>query len=114
MEDIDQESLIKLGTCESEIQRLFLLVSKFLRFKVLDGFSSTNYLSDKHFEFPAKAIDVLFLDEALQFSVEAKYYFFGGFVMGIASQLGIAIKWGPCLSDFSEHNFYGSFVHFEV
>jgi len=114
MDLIDQESLMKLGACESDLQRLFLEVSKYHRFRIIDGFSSNEFLSDKHHDFPSKAVDVLFLEEHPQLETRERYYFFGGFVLGVASQLNINLGWGPCLSDFKESNFYGSFIHFEL
>jgi len=128
MKELNQESLSNLGTCASDLQRLFMEVSKFIGCKVLCGFrdeeaqnilfksgnSEKQFPKSKHNVFPSLAVDVVPYDEQSQYPSRERLNFFGGYVIGVADQLGIKLSWGPYLLYFDEADTHSPYSHFEL
>jgi hypothetical protein len=128
MKELSQESLEKLGTCSSELQRLFMEVSKYSPCTVVCGFrneedqnalfnsgnSEKKFPNSKHNVFPSLAVDVIPYDEQSQYPSRERLNFFGGYVIGVADQLGIKLNWGPYMLYFDESVAHSPYSHFEL
>ena len=80
----------------------------------LSGQSKIQYPNGKHNKAPSQAVD--FAPIPLNWSDTKKFYFFGGYVLGIANKLGIAVKWGgdwDSDTDLNDQTFF-DLVHFEL
>ena len=127
MYELDQDSLRNLGTCHIELQRLFSEVSKNMRCVVLCGYrdeetqnhmlnegqTERKFPTSRHNEFPSRAVDVLPL-ELQNWPSKEKLHYFGGYVHGVADQLGIKLNWGPYLLYFDEAGTHSPYEHFEI
>jgi hypothetical protein len=128
MKELSQESLEQLGTCSSELQRLFMEVSKYSPCVVVCGFrneedqnalfnsgnSEKKFPNSKHNVFPSLAVDVIPYDEQSQYPSRERLNFFGGYVIGVADQLGIKLNWGPFMLYFDEADTQSPYSHFEL
>ena len=93
------DSLMKLKSCHPELQALFYEVIKHFDCKVLEGYrneedqnkafadgnSKLKFPYGKHNSIPSNAIDVS--PYPIVWNDTKRFYWFAGFVMGIASQL---------------------------
>lgn len=138
MPKFSRASLDKLATCEPELQRLFETVVIYFDCTVLEGERTpeqqklnvekgvSKTLDSKHIPKPgqrARAVDVApyplaFPQRNSPTLVKdvARYYYFAGFVLGVAQILGINIRWGGDWDsdrDIHEQNF-DDLVHFEL
>ncbi len=123
-----QSSLEKLQTCDERLQRVFNEVIKYYDCTVIcghrgekdqneafmKGYSKLRYPKSKHNSNPSKAIDCL--PFPINWQDDKQHIFFAGFVIGIASKMGIRLRWG---GDFNnDRNFSNdSFLdrpHFEI
>lgn len=111
MPTFGEKSKQKLETCHPKLQKLFNEVIKYVDCTIIwgykneeeqnedfeNGLSCDKFPNSPHNTQPSKAIDV-----AMWFDIEPhvrwddimSWYFLGGFVLGIASQLKIRIRWG--------------------
>jgi peptidoglycan L-alanyl-D-glutamate endopeptidase CwlK len=105
-----KESLEKLGTCDERLQRVFNRVIQFVDCTIICGHrgeadqnaaydrgaSKLRYPNGKHNSIPSKAVDVM--PFPVNYSEDAKNIeeitLFAGFVLGIAAELGIKLRWG--------------------
>jgi len=129
-----EQSLARLRTCHPELQVLFHEVIKNWDCTILEGYrdkeSQDKAFADgktklkwpmgKHNVSPSHAIDVS--PSPVNFSKERNFYFFGGYVLGIAQKLkeaGImkhAIRYGADWNgnhDVTDQSFVDA-VHFEI
>jgi peptidoglycan L-alanyl-D-glutamate endopeptidase CwlK len=138
MAKFSQTSSDKLATCEPELQRLFETVVNHFDCTVLEGERTleqqqrnvakgvSKTLESKHIPLPgqkARAVDVApfplsWPNRATTSYVKdvCRYYYFGGFVLGIAQILGIKIRWGGDWNNdrnILDQNF-DDLVHFEL
>jgi len=143
MPRFSKQSLEKLFTCDYRLQLLFLEVIKHVDCIVLEGrrgkerqdilFNSgktkLKYPHSKHNREPSLAVDVapypliwpardVVTDSDWRKYVKdvARFYAFGGFVLGVASQLKINIRWGGDWDGnwrFDDQKF-DDLVHFEL
>lgn len=108
----------RLGTCEADLQRLFLRVVEFYDCSIIEGHRSLErqhqlFLEDKshidgvtqlgnHNYSPSRAVDVMPYPTVLhgvsvwEDSEDARFRFhvFAGIVIGIAHSMQIPIRWG--------------------
>lgn len=101
----------KLAECHSDLQLLFNEVIKYFDCFILCGFrdqaeqdrlfnegkSKLRWPHGKHNSIPSKAIDVApynALNDPVDWKDASRFYFFGGYVMGIAKEMGIKIRYG--------------------
>ncbi len=114
-----------LSTCHPNLQDLFNEVIKHFDCKVLEGHREaerqarllasgrSKTLKSKHLLIPSRAVDVI--PYPVDWRDLNRMRFFAGFVLGVASQMGINIRWGgdwdkdTLLAD----NTWNDFVHFE-
>ena len=120
----------RLETCEEPLQILFNEVIKDFDCTVLVGHrgeedqnrafaevkSKAKWGESKHNSFPSKAIDIV--PYPIDWDDRDRYHFFAGFVMSVAIQLGINIRWGGnWANDFNTgfiKNRFDDLVHFEL
>ena len=98
------KSLAQLQTAHPDLQRLFVEVVKHYDCVVLEGSRTlaqqeenvrrgvSKTMDSRHLDSPARAIDVA--PAPLDWNDKERFYHFGGFVQGMATALGIGIRWG--------------------
>lgn len=135
MPAFSQRSKKNLATCHPDLQRLFNTVIKTFDCTVLEGFrdkaaqdaavasghSKLNYPHGKHNSIPSLAADVC--PHPLDWSDIKTFYWFSGFVLGVADQLFSQgkmthkIRWGGDWAvnyDLNDENGLSDLVHFEI
>lgn len=119
-------SRTRLATAHPDLQRLFnTVVSQFdcmvlegerteeqQRENVRKGTSKT--MDSRHLDRPSNAVDVV--PYPVDWEDTQRFIFFAGFVLGVASQLGLCIRWG---GDWNRNlrlndNTFNDLVHFEL
>lgn len=126
MIEFGQASKVKLATCHPDLQRLFYRVNEMWPCTIQWGrrtpeeqaelvkFGASKTLNSKHVADPALAVDVT--PDPLDWSDTARFYYFGGFVLGVAEGMGIRIRWGGDWNgnmQLKDQNF-NDLVHFEL
>jgi len=121
-----KKSQDKLSTCHPDLQRLFNRVNELWPCTILYGrrtpeeqaalvaSGASKTLNSKHVMDPAMAADVS--PDPLDWSDTARFYYFGGFVLGVAESMGIKIRWGGDWNgnmQIKDQNF-NDLVHFEL
>jgi len=128
MPKFSQASLDKLSTCDERLQNVFNEVIKYYDCIIIcghrgekeqneaymKGFSKLKWPHGKHNTLPSKVVDSL--PYPINWQDSKSHLFFAGFVIGIASTMGIKLRWG---GDFNnDRNFSNdSFLdrpHFEL
>lgn len=106
MPKFGKKSEERLATCHVDIQRLFNEVIKHYDCTVTcghrgkdeqdeavrTGVSKLAWPNSKHNSLPSKAVDVV--PFPIDWEDMSRFYHFGGFVLAVAKQLGIKIRWG--------------------
>ena len=106
MPKFSMRSLERLNTCDVDLQDLFLEVIKHFDCSVIcgtrsmdeqneafnKGFSKVKYPNSKHNSLPSKAADVC--PYPIEWENTDRMKFFIGFVLGVASQMGIEVTSG--------------------
>lgn len=101
-----KRSLNNLATCHHQIQDLFNEVIKHYDCTVIEGHrtkerqielylggqSKLTWPNSKHNTYPSMAADVV--PYPIDWRDTKRFYYFGGLVKGIATQMGIDIRWG--------------------
>lgn len=121
-------SVERLATCDPRLQELFKEVIKYFdctiacgtRSKedqdkaVAEGKSKTPYPKSKHNSNPSKAVDVY--PYPVDFNDVNRMRFFAGFVLGIAAQKGIKVRWGGDWNRDTQlkDNSFNDLPHFEL
>lgn len=128
-----QRSFDRLRTCHPDLQRLFEDVIKDFDCIILEGHrdkerqdallkvgkSQLAWPESKHNATPSLAVDVGPFEESIKnvpWNHKEKFYYFGGFVLGVAFKLGIKIRWGGDWDrdhDLRDQKFM-DLVHFEI
>ena len=78
------------------------------------GLTNVNWPLSKHNKYPSEAIHVV--PYPIDWEDYDRFFYFGGFVKGIAQQMGIGITWG---GDWNSNNVFtdqalNDYVHFEL
>jgi len=123
-----QESQTKLAGCDVRLQQLFNEVIKTFDCKVTEGHrgqeaqdrafaegrSKLKYPNGKHNAVPSKAIDVY--PYPIDMKDIKRFYYFAGFVMGVAAKMGLKIRYGGDWDKDYQVNdqTFNDLVHFEV
>ena len=111
MPKFGKRSVKNLSEADLDLQKLFNKVIKYYDCAVIcghrseedqnkaynEGRSKLQYPQSKHNKTPSLAVDVVpwFKHEPhIRWNDKEKFYEFGGFVQGIATTLGINIRWG--------------------
>ena len=106
MPHFSDRSLERLATCHDNLQLLFREVVKHFDCTILQGHrgedeqneyfrtgrSKLQYPNSKHNQLPSLAVDVA--PYPIDWSDTDRFYFFAGYVKGIADRMGISIRWG--------------------
>lgn len=127
MPKFSRTSLERLHTCHIDLRRLFVEVVTHFDCTVCCGYrteaeqsaaypkySSVKWPDSKHNAWPSLAVDVV--PYPVDWNDWRKFRVFGGFVLGVASQLGIDVRWGHDWDrdhDFHDQTFIDA-PHFEL
>ena len=118
----------RLATCEKDLQMLFNEVIKYVDCSILEGHRSKDrqnslyeegktkvkYPRGRHNASPSRAVDVV--PYPVDWEDRERMTLFAGFVLGVANQMGVDIRWGGDWdSDFEvQDNMFDDFPHFEL
>lgn len=111
MPQFGKKSKKKLDKCHPKLQKLFNEVIKHIDCTIIAGYkdeerqnldyerglSDVKFPNSPHNKIPSEAIDAAMwfdIKPHVRWNDPFSWYFFGGFVLGIASQLDIPIVWG--------------------
>jgi peptidoglycan LD-endopeptidase CwlK len=134
MPKFSQDSFSKLSTCDLDLQALFFEVIRTVDCTILEGYrnqedqekafqdgkTQLHWPNGKHNHQPSYAVDVA--PYPVDWNNTKRFYWFGGYVLGIASRLKdegkmtYPIKWGGDWNgDHSfDHPAFNDLVHFEL
>ena len=123
-----RKSKERLSTCEKDLQLVFNEVIRYVDCSVLeghrgkdrqnslyeDGKTKVRYPNGRHNASPSCAVDVV--PYPVDWKDRERMTLFAGFVLGIANQMGIDIRWGGDWDqDFEvQDNMFDDFPHFEL
>jgi peptidoglycan L-alanyl-D-glutamate endopeptidase CwlK len=118
----------RLSTCDSKLQEIFNEVIKHVDCSVLEGHrekdrqnklfkegkTKVKYPDGRHNRQPSSAVDVT--PYPVDWKDRERQTLFAGFVIGVASQMGINLRWGGDWDqDFQVvDNRFDDFPHFEL
>jgi len=128
MAEFSRRSKEKLSTCDSRLQMVFREVIKYFDCIVLEGHrgkekqnqyysegrSKVQFPNGKHNKVPSGAVDVM--PYPIDWNDIERLCYFAGFVMGIANQLGVNLRWGKDWdrdTDLNDQSFKDG-PHFEL
>lgn len=133
MPRFSKKSSDKLATCALNLQKLFNEVVKEYDCTILEGHRSSSrqyqlYNEGKskvtissHNHNPSRAVDVTPYPIPKDwgendFKEKAKFYYFAGYVKGVAKKMGVHIRWGGDWDKDHEFNdqTFDDLVHFEI
>ena len=128
MPRFSNRSINRLKTCDAQLQELFYQVVKHFDCSILeghrgeerqtkaynDGKSKVQYPDGKHNQYPSVAVDVA--PYPIDWSDRDRFHYFGGFVLGVAKQMGMNIRWGGDWNQDTKtkDNKFDDLVHFEI
>jgi len=128
MPKFSKKSLSKLETCDKRLQDLFLKVVKKFDCTILEGYRSKDrqnklfdegksklkYPKGKHNSLPSKAVDVA--PYPIDWNDRERFTYFAGYVIGIAYQMGLKIRWGGDwdMDTQVKDNNFDDLPHFEI
>ena len=128
MPKFGRKSKERLNTCDSNLQKVFNEVIKHVDCSVLEGHrekdrqnklyeegkTKVKYPNGRHNRQPSSAVDVT--PYPVDWKDRERQTLFAGFVIGVASQMGINLRWGGDWDqDFQVvDNRFDDFPHFEL
>ena len=128
MPKFGRKSRERLATCEGDLRMLFKEVIRHVDCSILEGHrgkdrqdslyeegkTKVKYPRGRHNASPSRAVDVV--PYPVDWKDRERMTLFAGFVLGIASQMGINIRWGGDWDqDFEvKDNMFDDFPHFEL
>ena len=118
----------RLATCDEDLQELFQEVVKFFDCSILEGHrgeetqnkyfdegkSQVKWPDGKHNSSPSTALDAA--PYPIDWDDTDRFYYFAGFVKGVAFNIGIPIRWGGDWDDDTDvkETKFKDLVHFEL
>ena len=118
----------RLATCDDRLQGLFKEVVKHFDCSVIighrgekdqnkafdEGKSKVRYPKGKHNSNPSTAVDVA--PYPIDWEDRERFIYFAGFVKGIATEMGISLRWGGDWNNDTQlsDNKFDDLVHFEL
>ena len=128
MPKFSDSSLVRLKTCHPDIQKVFTEVIKYVDCTITcgtrneadqteafrTGKSKVKFPNSKHNASPSTAIDVV--PYPVDWNDTKRFYYFVGFVLGIARSLGVELRTGGDWDgdfDIKDQNFF-DLPHFEL
>ena len=128
MPKFGKKSKERLATCDEKLQKIFNEVIKYVDCSVLEGNrneerqnklydegkTKVKFPNGRHNRYPSKAVDVT--PYPVDWKDRERQTLFAGFVLGVASQMGIKVRWGGDWDqDFEvQDNKFDDFPHFEI
>ena len=128
MPRFSKRSLKRLGTCDERLQELFKEVVKIFDCTVIEGHRSkerqnklfdegktkVRYPQGRHNKVPSLAVDIA--PYPIDWKDRERFTYFAGFVKGIASSMGMVIRWGGDWDNdtFVHDNRFDDFPHYEI
>tara|TARA_R100000458_G_C8271043_1_gene245774 strand:+ start:953 stop:1342 length:390 start_codon:yes stop_codon:yes gene_type:complete len=128
MPKFGRKSKERLATCDEKLQKVFNEVIKYVDCSVLEGHrekdrqnklfeegkTKVKYPNGRHNRYPSSAVDVT--PYPVDWEDRERQTLFAGFVIGVASQMGIKLRWGGDWDmDFQVvDNRFDDFPHFEL
>ena len=123
-----RKSKARLITCEKDLQMVFNEVIKYVDCSILEGYrekdrqnalydegkTKVRYPNGRHNASPSRAVDVT--PYPVDWADRERQTLFAGFVLGVANQMGIKLRWGGDWDqDFEvQDNKFDDFPHFEL
>ena len=123
----------RLATCDDRLQKVFNEVIKHVDCSILEGYrnkerqnklydekrTKVKYPNGRHNSSPSKAVDVT--PYPVDWEDRERQTLFAGFVIGIARNMGLKIRWGGNWDMYKENgkwevadNRFDDFPHFEI
>lgn len=118
----------RLHSCDERLQGLFEKVVKGFDCTVLEGFrgkdkqnaafdkgnSKLRFPEGKHNRMPSIAVDIA--PYPVDWRDRDRFHYFAGYVLGIASEMGLNIRWGGDWDQDTEtkDNNFDDLVHYEI
>tara|TARA_R100000049_G_C1942850_1_gene87291 strand:- start:744 stop:1133 length:390 start_codon:yes stop_codon:yes gene_type:complete len=128
MPRFSSRSIGRLKTCDLKLQQLFDTVVKGFDCTILEGHrdgerqnklfdegrTKVRYPHGKHNDSPSQAVDVA--PYPLDWNDRDRFHYFAGYVMGIAKQMGISLRFGGDwnMDTQVKDNKFDDLVHFEL
>jgi peptidoglycan L-alanyl-D-glutamate endopeptidase CwlK len=126
MAKFGKKSREQLSTCEKDLQMLFNEIVRTFDCTVTQGHRTveeqeklykegkTKVKFGRHNHKPSIAVDVT--PYPVDYSNIDRHYYFGGYVLGVASEMGIDIRWGGDWDGDKEtkDQTFNDLVHFEI
>tara|TARA_R100000656_G_scaffold124707_1_gene103571 strand:- start:1862 stop:2254 length:393 start_codon:yes stop_codon:yes gene_type:complete len=128
MPKFSKRSLKRLETCDERLQKLFKEVVKIFDCTVIEGHrgkekqnkafdegkSKLRYPKGNHNKIPSTAVDVA--PYPINWKDRERFTYFAGFVKGIASSMGLVIRWGGDWDNdtFVHDNRFDDLPHYEI
>jgi peptidoglycan L-alanyl-D-glutamate endopeptidase CwlK len=133
MPQFGRRSKEQLSSCHADLQKLFNEVIKHYDCTILEGHRSNEEQEElfnqgksklkagksKHNNTPSLAVDVApyhIKKPNIDWDCADNFYLFSGYVLGVANQLGIKIRWGGSWDKTLDvrNNKFNDLVHFEL
>jgi len=128
MPNFNDRSRAKLNTCDEMLQKVFNEVIRHFDCTILCGYrdeaaqndaffggrSKVQFPNSMHNKVPALAVDAA--PWPINWTDYNRWYYFAGFVMGIASKMGYPIRWGGDWDRDTQtsDNIFNDLCHFEL
>jgi len=128
MASFGKKSQERLNTCDPRLVELFEEVVEHFDCTVIqgyrdeveqnkafeDGFSKLKYPQGSHNKYPSLAVDIA--PYPIDWKDRDRFHLFAGFVKGIASQMGLNIRWGGDWNSdtHTKDNNFDDLPHFEI
>ena len=128
MASFGKKSQERLNTCDPRLVELFEEVVEHFDCTVIqgyrdeaeqnkafeDGFSKLKYPKGSHNKYPSLAVDIA--PYPIDWKDRDRFHLFAGFVKGIASQMGLNIRWGGDWNSdtHTKDNNFDDLPHFEI
>ena len=128
MPHFGKKSKERLATCHEDLQKVFNEVIKVVDCSVLEGHrderrqeqlfsegkTKVHYPMGRHNSKPSRAVDVV--PYPVDWKARERFHLFSGFVLGVASGMGITLRWGGDWNmNFEvDDNKFDDFPHFEL
>ena len=128
MPNFGKKSKLNLLSCDYRLQEVFNEVIKHVDCSVLEGHRSeerqnklfeegktkVRYPKGRHNAEPSRAVDVV--PYPVDWNDRERFHLFAGYVLGVASRMGITLRWGGDWNmNFEvDDNKFDDFPHFEL
>ena len=128
MAKFGKRSLKNLSSCHKDLQKVFNEVIKHVDCSVIEGHRSkerqnklyeegktkVRYPKGRHNAEPSRAVDVV--PYPVDWKDRERFHLFAGYVLGVASGMGITLRWGGDWNmNFEvDDNKFDDFPHFEL